>query len=547
MHVAVSEFARHVVGLEGANSTEMDPETPVPGDRPAPRAEGDRGPRRHDAPRRAGGRAGGGNARPRALRRGDDPRASPAPLRGQQPVPRAARRRTGLVVSGTFQEGRLVEIVELPITRGSSRASSTPSSSRGRPGRRRSSASSSAPHSSARALPGPSPSRPQAPSGWRHPTSSRSSSSSRRCRARRARSGRSPTACSPTSRALGLEVDEDDAGARIGSTMGNILCRLPGRVAAGTPIFLCAHLDTVPPTAAIEPVVDDGVVRNAGGDDPRRRQQGRGRRHARGGAADRRGEPPARRHRAAVHAEGGGRAARRLRVRPARLEARSATSTTRRRRSARSSSARRARSRWRCASTVAPPTRACSRRRAARRSPRPPGRSPTCGSAGRRGDDRERRRDHGRHGRQHRPRVVHVPGRGALARRAQARRPRAGDARRVRLRRERSPTARSRREVVEQYRGYRFGLDEPAVRLAAAALRGVGIEPTTALSGGAADANVFNERGLRCVNLANGMADIHTPDEHIAVADLERDGRGDARARREARRALHLAEPARCR
>src|SRR5213079_1825735 len=30
MHVAVSEFARYVVGLEGANSTEMDPETPYP-------------------------------------------------------------------------------------------------------------------------------------------------------------------------------------------------------------------------------------------------------------------------------------------------------------------------------------------------------------------------------------------------------------------------------------------------------------------------------------------------------------------------------------
>jgi len=30
MHVAVSEFARHVVGLDGANSTEMDPETPFP-------------------------------------------------------------------------------------------------------------------------------------------------------------------------------------------------------------------------------------------------------------------------------------------------------------------------------------------------------------------------------------------------------------------------------------------------------------------------------------------------------------------------------------
>ncbi|MFN0154379.1 MAG: CTP synthase, partial [Gaiella sp.] len=30
MHVAVSEYARHVCGLDGANSTEMDPETPFP-------------------------------------------------------------------------------------------------------------------------------------------------------------------------------------------------------------------------------------------------------------------------------------------------------------------------------------------------------------------------------------------------------------------------------------------------------------------------------------------------------------------------------------
>jgi CTP synthase len=30
MHVAVSEFARHAAGMDGANSTEMDPETPFP-------------------------------------------------------------------------------------------------------------------------------------------------------------------------------------------------------------------------------------------------------------------------------------------------------------------------------------------------------------------------------------------------------------------------------------------------------------------------------------------------------------------------------------
>jgi tripeptide aminopeptidase len=76
-------------------------------------------------------------------------------------------------------------------------------------------------------------------------------------------------------------------------------------------------------------------------------------------------------------------------------------------------------------------------------------------------------------------------------------------------------------EIEETYRGYRFTSDEPAVVLAAEGLRRAGYEPVTALSGGGADANVFNERGLRCVNLGNGMTDIHTPDERIAVADLE--------------------------
>jgi tripeptide aminopeptidase len=73
----------------------------------------------------------------------------------------------------------------------------------------------------------------------------------------------------------------------------------------------------------------------------------------------------------------------------------------------------------------------------------------------------------------------------------------------------------------KSYRGYRFAKSDRAVVLAAEALRRCGYEATYELSGGAADANVFNERGLECVNLANGMTDIHTPNEHIAVADLE--------------------------
>ncbi|HZT53998.1 MAG TPA: M20/M25/M40 family metallo-hydrolase [Gaiellaceae bacterium] len=76
-------------------------------------------------------------------------------------------------------------------------------------------------------------------------------------------------------------------------------------------------------------------------------------------------------------------------------------------------------------------------------------------------------------------------------------------------------------EVRKSYAGYRLRRDEPAVRLAAAALERCGHEVRFTRSGGAADANVFNERGRRCVNLANAMVDVHTPDERIAVADLE--------------------------
>jgi tripeptide aminopeptidase len=76
-------------------------------------------------------------------------------------------------------------------------------------------------------------------------------------------------------------------------------------------------------------------------------------------------------------------------------------------------------------------------------------------------------------------------------------------------------------ESRKSYRGYRFKRDDEVVRLAADALVRSGYEPHYDLSGGAADANVFNDRGLQCLNLANGMMDIHTANERIAVADLD--------------------------
>jgi tripeptide aminopeptidase len=62
-------------------------------------------------------------------------------------------------------------------------------------------------------------------------------------------------------RAIGLDVDEDDAGASAGSDSGNLLARVAGT--GPETMLLCAHLDTVPQTAPIEPVVVDGGWENA--------------------------------------------------------------------------------------------------------------------------------------------------------------------------------------------------------------------------------------------------------------------------------------------
>jgi CTP synthase len=114
MHVAVSEFARHVCGLDGANSTEMDPETPHP--------VIDLLPEQKDVEDLGGTMRLGAQAvelaeetRTRELYAGE-----PVILerhRHRYEVNNAYRQQlvdAGLVVSGTFREGHLVEIVELP-------------------------------------------------------------------------------------------------------------------------------------------------------------------------------------------------------------------------------------------------------------------------------------------------------------------------------------------------------------------------------------------------------------------------------------------------
>jgi tripeptide aminopeptidase len=67
-------------------------------------------------------------------------------------------------------------------------------------------------------------------------------------------------------RALGVGVQEDGAGETVGSDCGNLLARVPADGQPGEErrsILLCAHLDTVPLQAPVEPVLRDGVWENA--------------------------------------------------------------------------------------------------------------------------------------------------------------------------------------------------------------------------------------------------------------------------------------------
>jgi tripeptide aminopeptidase len=320
-------------------------------------------------------------------------------------------------------------------------------------------------------------------------------------------------------RDLGLEPDEDGAGAEIDSTMGNIYARLEP-TAEGTPLFFCAHLDTVPPSGPLEPVVEDGVVRNAGGTilgadnksavvamlEGVRLVLAEGRPHAGieliftpkeevgligvmafdhdrlhadvGYVYDQAapigeiilGAPHAQAMQVTFH----GRAAHSGMFpeegRSAIQAAARAIADLRLGRIDEESTANVGTISGGTAGNIVPEW--CTFLAEAR-----------C-------QDEQRLNELVQE-------MLDVFSFAAT-----------------------SSDCEVETKTRKDYRGYRFKRDDDVIVLAAAALTRCGHEPTYALSGGAADANVFNERGRRCANLANGMTDIHTPDERIAVADL---------------------------
>jgi len=322
--------------------------------------------------------------------------------------------------------------------------------------------------------------------------------------------------------AIGLAWDEDGCGPAIGSTAGNVLCRLPGNLDGGVSIFLCAHFDTVPLDGDLEPVLEDGIIRNAGGtilgaDDKSalavmveaaRRIVEEGRPHA---GVELLFTPMEEIGLVGADAFD----ATRLEARIGYVYDQAAPIGE-----------------VVIGSPSAQELELTFLGRAAHAGMYPEeGRSAILAAA---------------------RAIADMPlGRIDEVTSANVGLVRGGTARNVVAERcsleaeVRSHDDARVTEVVQQivdaaafaasvsectletriepkYRGYRFRADDLPVRLAVEALGRAGFESKLVLSGGAADANVFNARGLRCVNLANGMTDIHTSDERIAMDDLER-------------------------
>jgi tripeptide aminopeptidase len=70
------------------------------------------------------------------------------------------------------------------------------------------------------------------------------------------------------------------------------------------------------------------------------------------------------------------------------------------------------------------------------------------------------------------------------------------------------------------YSTYNWTEETPIVAQAMAAARRLGFAPILEASGGGSDANIYADAGIPCAVLSTGMEDVHTGQEHIAIADM---------------------------
>ena len=80
--------------------------------------------------------------------------------------------------------------------------------------------------------------------------------------------------------------------------------------------------------------------------------------------------------------------------------------------------------------------------------------------------------------------------------------------------------ARLEADVTRTYSTYRLAEDEPIVQAVAGAARALGHEVQLRASGGGTDGNIYTAAGVPCIVISTGMAEVHTHNEHIAIADM---------------------------
>jgi tripeptide aminopeptidase len=77
-------------------------------------------------------------------------------------------------------------------------------------------------------------------------------------------------------------------------------------------------------------------------------------------------------------------------------------------------------------------------------------------------------------------------------------------------------------KVEREYSGFKFESDAIPIVMASKALRNMGIEPAIRSTGGGSDVNIYNSKGKVSVDLSSGMEKVHSNNEYVKVAELEK-------------------------
>ncbi len=73
-----------------------------------------------------------------------------------------------------------------------------------------------------------------------------------------------------------------------------------------------------------------------------------------------------------------------------------------------------------------------------------------------------------------------------------------------------------------EYESFSIKEGDSFLGLICEAYRNCGITPQLCITGGGSDANIFNKRGIKAINLSNGMQAVHSSEEFILIEDLLR-------------------------